>query len=202
MLRQWPARGIAAKVAAKAVHAGVRGMGMRTWLAGVLLAVAGGARAQEPPAAPAPKLVVYAGATLIDGTGGAVRRAVTVSVRGGRIARIAPEAPPASDVRRVDLGGRPTELAFAPDGKTLYVANYLADIAAASLIWPLGDRGLAKRLHRIRCPKLVLWGGQDELLPYGLGEAWGGATVIDGAGHLMEWDAPDAVAAALRSFLS
>ena len=29
--------------------------------------------------------------------------------------------------RRVPLGGRPTELAFAPDGKTLYVANYLAD---------------------------------------------------------------------------
>jgi YVTN family beta-propeller protein len=29
--------------------------------------------------------------------------------------------------RRVALGGRPTELAFAPDGKTLFVANYLAD---------------------------------------------------------------------------
>ena len=29
--------------------------------------------------------------------------------------------------RRVTLGGRPTELAFAPDDKTLYVANYLAD---------------------------------------------------------------------------
>jgi YVTN family beta-propeller protein len=29
--------------------------------------------------------------------------------------------------RRVALAGRPTELAFAPDGKTLYVANYLAD---------------------------------------------------------------------------
>jgi YVTN family beta-propeller protein len=29
--------------------------------------------------------------------------------------------------RRVALGGRPTELAFAPDGKTLYVANYLTD---------------------------------------------------------------------------
>ena len=29
--------------------------------------------------------------------------------------------------RRVELGGRPTELAFAPDGKTLYVANYLAN---------------------------------------------------------------------------
>ncbi|WP_165234188.1 beta-propeller fold lactonase family protein [Aquisphaera insulae] len=29
--------------------------------------------------------------------------------------------------RRVPLGGRPTEIAFGPDGKTLYVANYLAD---------------------------------------------------------------------------
>ena len=29
--------------------------------------------------------------------------------------------------RRVEVGGRPTELAFAPDNKTLYVANYLND---------------------------------------------------------------------------
>jgi pimeloyl-ACP methyl ester carboxylesterase len=80
------------------------------------------------------------------------------------------------------------------------VATYLADIAAASLLWPLGDHGLGKRLHRITCPRLVLWGGQDELLPVGLAEHWGGATVIDGAGHLMEWDTPDEVAGALRSF--
>jgi pimeloyl-ACP methyl ester carboxylesterase len=82
------------------------------------------------------------------------------------------------------------------------VASYLADIAAASLIWPLGDRGLRKRLHRISCPKLVLWGGQDELLPLAVADAWGGATVIDGAGHLMEWDTPDQVAEALRGFFS
>jgi YVTN family beta-propeller protein len=29
--------------------------------------------------------------------------------------------------RRVALGGRPTEITFAPDGRTLYVANYLLD---------------------------------------------------------------------------
>lgn len=29
--------------------------------------------------------------------------------------------------RRLELGGRPTELAFAPDSTTLYVANYLGD---------------------------------------------------------------------------
>ncbi len=41
---------------------------------------------------------------------------------------IAPELLKSDDrFRRVELGGRPTELAFAPDGAMLYVANYLAD---------------------------------------------------------------------------
>lgn len=82
------------------------------------------------------------------------------------------------------------------------VATYIVDMATAALTWPLGDRGTAKRLHRIRCPQLVLLGGQDELLPPSLGSAWGGATVVDGAGHLLEWDCPDEVAAELRAFLS
>ena len=82
------------------------------------------------------------------------------------------------------------------------VAIYLTEIAAASLLWPLGDRGTAKRLHRISCPRLVLMGGADTLVPPGLGAAWGGATVIEGAGHLMEWDAPDEVADHLRSFFT
>lgn len=81
------------------------------------------------------------------------------------------------------------------------VARYLVDIAMGALTWPIGDRNTAQRLHRIRCPKLVLLGGQDELLPPSIGELWGGATVIDGAGHLLEWDCPDEVAAELRAFL-
>ncbi|MGO9599850.1 MAG: cytochrome c peroxidase [Isosphaeraceae bacterium] len=41
---------------------------------------------------------------------------------------IAPELLGGDDrFRRVPLGGRPTELAFAPDGRTLFVANYLGD---------------------------------------------------------------------------
>jgi pimeloyl-ACP methyl ester carboxylesterase len=87
------------------------------------------------------------------------------------------------------------------------VATYLTEIAAASLIWPLGDRKLRNRLHRITCPMLSVWGGQDELLPPALADAWDEApdassTVIDGAGHLMEWDTPDEVAALLRAFLA
>jgi pimeloyl-ACP methyl ester carboxylesterase len=82
------------------------------------------------------------------------------------------------------------------------VASYLSDVAAANILWPLGDRGTAKRLHRIHAPRLTLWGDLDELNPVGNADAWGGAQVIAGAGHLLEWDAPDQVSAALLSFLN
>lgn len=82
------------------------------------------------------------------------------------------------------------------------VASYLSDVAAANILWPLGDRGTVKRLHRITAPRLTLWGDLDEVNPVGNAAAWGGATVIAGAGHLMEWDAPDQVSAALLDFLS
>jgi pimeloyl-ACP methyl ester carboxylesterase len=86
------------------------------------------------------------------------------------------------------------------------VARYLCDVAAASLLWPLGDRGLARRLHRLRAPALALWGERDELLPVGTAAAWAErgvpVEVIEGAGHLLEWDAPAAVGAHLVEFLA
>ena len=86
------------------------------------------------------------------------------------------------------------------------VARYLSDVAAASLVWPLGDRGQASRLHRLQCPRLALWGDQDELVPVGTSARWvaGGVPVevVAGAGHLLEWDAPGEVGARLVAFLS
>jgi pimeloyl-ACP methyl ester carboxylesterase len=82
------------------------------------------------------------------------------------------------------------------------VASYLSDVASANILWPLGDRGTAKRLHRITAPRLTLWGDLDEVNPVTNAQAWGGAQVIAGAGHLMEWDAPDQVSAALLAFLN
>ena len=81
------------------------------------------------------------------------------------------------------------------------VASYLSDVAAANILWPLNDRGTAKRLHRITVPRLTLWGDLDDVNPVGNAAAWGGATVVAGAGHLLEWDAPDQVSTALLDFL-
>ena len=86
------------------------------------------------------------------------------------------------------------------------VARYLSDVAAASLVWPLGDRGQAGRIHRITCPTLVLWGDEDELLPVATSQRWAEAgglavDVVPGAGHLLEWDAPGEVGSRLVAFL-
>lgn len=82
------------------------------------------------------------------------------------------------------------------------VASFLSDVAAANILWPFGERGVAKRLHRITAPRLTMWGDLDEVNPVGNAAAWGGAQVVSGAGHLLEWDAPDQVSTALVAFLS
>lgn len=88
------------------------------------------------------------------------------------------------------------------------VARYLSDVSAANLLWPLGDRGHSGRLHRVGAagiPALVLWGELDELLPVPVSASWEvhglPVEVVAGAGHLLEWDRPDDVAARVTRFL-
>lgn len=84
-----------------------------------------------------------------------------------------------------------------------------ASAAAARLVWPLGDRGLRKRLHRIQADTLFVWGAQDEVVPASYAKrfatAISGASVIrtvENAGHLAYLDQPDATARAVLEFLS
>jgi pimeloyl-ACP methyl ester carboxylesterase len=37
--------------------------------------------------------------------------------------------------------------------------------ATGKFIWPIPDKGLKKRIHRIKAPTLILWGDQDKLTP-------------------------------------
>ena len=56
-----------------------------------------------------------------------------------------------------------------PDGKddaALWTVNFIWTLGCtAKLIWPIPDKGLRKRIHRISAPTLVVWGQDDHLIP-------------------------------------
>jgi pimeloyl-ACP methyl ester carboxylesterase len=88
------------------------------------------------------------------------------------------------------------------------VAQVRASEAAARLLWPTTDTGVVKRLHRIACPSLILWGSRDALVPASYAKRFAdgirGRTEvrsIEGAGHLADLDAPEKVADAVLDFL-
>jgi pimeloyl-ACP methyl ester carboxylesterase len=78
--------------------------------------------------------------------------------------------------------------------------------AMAKFVWPIPDRGLRKRLHRIAAPTLVLWGDADRTNPVVYAEDWqrrikGAALRLLPGGHMALHEAPDAAAAAVAEFL-
>jgi pimeloyl-ACP methyl ester carboxylesterase len=84
-----------------------------------------------------------------------------------------------------------------------------AEEAAARFLWPFGEHGLAKRLHRIEHPTLLLWGAEDRVVPAAQSKQFADRLAglvqvrsIEGAGHLLELDAPDAAAEATLRFLT
>jgi pimeloyl-ACP methyl ester carboxylesterase len=127
------------------------------------------------------------------------------------------EAEPVADVwaQRADelpalLAAHPErlleQLAPAPgaDPVECHIENVRAMEAAARLLWPTCDRGLRKRLHRIRIPTLLLWGTADRVVPPSyakrFAERLGGphtVRLLDGAGHRVDLDAPEALAEAI-----
>ena len=79
-----------------------------------------------------------------------------------------------------------------------------ASEAAARIFWPLGNTRLEKRLPLISAPTLLVWGGEDRIMPRGYADRFAKGiagkseiTVIPGAGHLAELDKPEEVAAAI-----
>jgi pimeloyl-ACP methyl ester carboxylesterase len=106
---------------------------------------------------------------------------------------------------------RLTELARAPEGADAVEWQILqarASEAAARLLWPTADTGLARRLHRIRCQTLLVWGTRDAVLPASYAKKFADGIAgpvrvrsIEGAGHLADLDAPDATAEAVLDFL-
>ena len=98
--------------------------------------------------------------------------------------------------------------AFDPaDGDS--AANYrtINLTTASKFMWPIPDRGLARRIGYLAAPTLVIHGASDGLVPAAYETAWAqalpSATIlrIEGAGHLPMVEAEDAFIATVDDFL-
>ena len=79
--------------------------------------------------------------------------------------------------------------------------------SASRFVWPFPERGLRKRIHRVKAPALVIWGSSDRFTPPALAtpflESLTGSKLvaIAGAGHFPMYEQPEAFHSAVSAFL-
>ena len=87
----------------------------------------------------------------------------------------------------------------------LAVTRSIASVT--KFVWPIPDKGLKKRLHRIAAPTLVVFGAEDAFVPprYAQDFAAGIATcetaIVKGAGHMAPYEKTAEVAGLIAKFL-
>ncbi len=79
--------------------------------------------------------------------------------------------------------------------------------AMGKFVWPIPDKGLRKRLHRLNAPALLLWGDGDRVNPPAYAAEF--AKRMRGArirqmpgGHMVHLESPDAVAREITEFFA
>jgi pimeloyl-ACP methyl ester carboxylesterase len=80
--------------------------------------------------------------------------------------------------------------------------------STGKFLWPIPDKGLKKRIHRIQQPTLIIWGTSDKLIPPAYGEAF--LKAIHGAqlvtlpksGHMPMLEEQEAFVQTVTTFLS
>jgi pimeloyl-ACP methyl ester carboxylesterase len=76
--------------------------------------------------------------------------------------------------------------------------------ATGKFTWPIPDKGLKKRIHRVSAPTLLVWGKEDRLVPPVYADEFSrriaGARVqtVEGAGHAPHLEQPERVARMIR----
>jgi pimeloyl-ACP methyl ester carboxylesterase len=74
-------------------------------------------------------------------------------------------------------------------------------------IWPIPDKGLKKRIHRVTAPALLVWGRDDRLVPAVYADEFARrlprtrVEVVKDAGHAPHLERPETVARLVQGFL-
>jgi pimeloyl-ACP methyl ester carboxylesterase len=91
--------------------------------------------------------------------------------------------------------------------KEYYIASQRRLAMAGKILFPIPNRRLSKRLYRLRAETLLVWGAQDRLIVPAYAKAWqtfipsARVETIEGAGHMLPYEQPDAFVAAVSRFL-
>lgn len=78
----------------------------------------------------------------------------------------------------------------------------------SKFVWPIADKGLAKRIHRIQQPTLVLWGEQDALVSAAYAAEFdrlipnSRVVVFEQCGHIPQLEQPERTFASVSDFLA
>jgi pimeloyl-ACP methyl ester carboxylesterase len=91
--------------------------------------------------------------------------------------------------------------------KEFYLGTQRRLAMAGKILFPIPNRRLSKRLYRLAAETLILWGAADRLIVPAYAGRWQALVpharleVIEGAGHMLPWEQPEAFARALAGFL-
>ncbi|SOY77568.1 Hydrolase or acyltransferase (Alpha/beta hydrolase superfamily)-like protein [Cupriavidus taiwanensis] len=98
-----------------------------------------------------------------------------------------------------------------PDDPNIAAAAIAARVWAfgctGKFAWPIPDRGLNMRLHRLTAPVLLVWGREDKLAPVGYVDVWrehlqdARAVVVENCGHIPQVEKLEETVAAVSDFL-
>ena len=75
-------------------------------------------------------------------------------------------------------------------------------------VWPIPEKGLHKRLHRVTAPTMIVWGEDDVLVPAAYAKAFGAAIagsrveIVRDAGHIPQAEQMETTLVLVREFLA
>ena len=96
-----------------------------------------------------------------------------------------------------------------PDAAVAAIVGLTWAIGCTSkFVWPIPDKGLAKRIHRIVAPTLVIWGKQDALVSVAYAAEFGRliadsrVEILDECGHIPQLEQPEQTMSLVSEFLA
>lgn len=100
------------------------------------------------------------------------------------------------------------ELPAEPEARAEAQAGFIwSQACTGKFVWPIPDKGLKKRMHRIAAPSLIVWGDADAVIAPDYAQdfaeriADARVALIARAGHLPHLEQPEEAARLVREFL-